>query len=120
MQNARSHLTLPTSKTLLFYMKGYGMKKDKILAIRLPETVRAKLQDMADRKGITLTDLVRESLAGLTWEVELERNIEYHRAVIAKLAEVEKFMRKTQKARSKAIVGVETAPRKKEQMELMG
>lgn len=96
------------------------MKKDKILAIRLPEAVHTKLQELADKKGLTLTDLVRESLAGLTWEVELERNIEYHRAVIAKLAEVEKFMRKTQRARSKAIAGVEKPPRKKEQMELMG
>jgi len=96
------------------------MKKDKILAIRLPEVVREKLQEIADKKGITLTDLVRESLAGLTWEVELERNIEYHRAVIARLAEVEKFMRKTQRARSKAIEGKEKPPRKKEQMELIG
>lgn len=96
------------------------MKKDKILAIRLPEVVHAKLQELADRKGLTLTDLVRESLAGLTWEVELQRNIEYHRAVIARLAEVEKFMRKTQRARSKAMTGTEKPPRKKEQMELIG
>jgi len=96
------------------------MKKDKIMAIRLPEAVHAKLAELAERNGLTLTDLVRESLAGLTWEVELERNIEYHRAVIARLAEVEKFMRKTQRARSKAMTGEVVPPRKKEQMELIG
>jgi len=96
------------------------MKKDKTLTIRIPEAVHAKLAELAERKGLTLTDLVRESLAGLTWEVELERNIEYHRAAIAKLAEVEKFMRKTQRARSKAMTGEVIPPRKREQMELIG
>ena len=77
------------------------MKKDKILAIRIPESVHVKLSGIAKKRGVTLTELVRNSLAGLTWEVELERNIEYHKAVIAELKEVEKLMRSTQRARSK-------------------
>lgn len=95
------------------------MRKDKILAIRVPETVHAKLAGLAAKRGVTLTDLVRESLAGLTWEVELERNIEYHRSVIAKLGEVEKLMRKTQRERSRAVAGVEKPPRKREQLEML-
>lgn len=95
------------------------MLKDKLLAIRVPQVVHDKLSNLAKKKGVTLTDLVRESLTGLTWEVELERNIEYHRKVIAELKEIEKVMRSTQRARSKAMTGKAKPPKKKEQLELV-
>ena len=94
------------------------MLKDKLLAIRVPQVVHDKLSELAKSRGVTLTDLVRESLTGLTWEVELERNIEYHRKVISELKEIEKIMRSTQRARSKAMTGKEKPSRKKEQAEL--
>jgi len=95
------------------------MLKDKLLAIRVPQVVHDKLSTLAKNKGVTLTDFVRDSLTGLTWEVELERNIEYHRKVIAELKEIEKIMRATQRARSKAMTGKVKPAKKKEQLELM-
>lgn len=95
------------------------MVKDKLLAIRVPEAVHSKLWELAKNRGITLTDLVRDSLSGLTWQVELERNIEYHRKVIAELKEIEKVMRATQRERSKAITGKEKSATKREQLELI-
>jgi len=95
------------------------MKKDKILSLRVPEVVHSKLLQLAKEKETTLTELVLSSLSGLTWQIELERNVEYHKAVIQKLAEVEKMMRKTQVKRSKAIKGKAIPPTKREQLELM-
>lgn len=95
------------------------MLKDKLLAIRVPQVVHDKLSELAKSRGVTLTDLVRDSLTGLTWEVELERNIEYHKKVIAELKEIEKIMRATQRARSKTMTGKATPPKKREQMNLI-
>ena len=95
------------------------MVKDKLLAIRVPEAVHSKLWELAKSRGITLTDLVRDSLSGLTWQVELERNIEYHKSVIRQLKEVEKTMRATQRERSKVVTGIEVKPTRKEQLELV-
>lgn len=95
------------------------MKKDKVLAIRIPEAVHTTLSQLAREKDTTITDLVLSSLSGLTWQIELERNVQYHKAVIQKLAEVEKMMRKTQRARSKAVTGKAIPPTKHEQLELV-
>ena len=93
--------------------------KDKVLAIRIPEVVHSRLAELAREKGVTLTDLVREALSGLTWEIELQRNIEYHKSVIQQLKEIEKTMRSTQRERSKAMTGTEVRARRKEQLELV-
>ena len=95
------------------------MLKEKMLTIRVPQAVHDKLSGLAKQKGVTLTDLVRESLSGLTWELELGRNIEYHKAVIRQLKETEKMMRSTQRARSKAVTGKSVAPKRHEQIELV-
>jgi len=95
------------------------MKKDKVLAIRIPEVVHSTLSELAKEKEMTLTELVLSSLSGLTWQIELERNVEYHKMVLQKLSEVEKIMRKTQRKRSKAITGKAIAPTKLEQMNLI-
>ena len=95
------------------------MIKDKVLAIRIPEVVHSRLAELAREKGVTLTDLVREALSGLTWEIELQRNIEYHKSVIQQLKEIEKTMRSTQRERSKAMTGTEVRARRKEQLELV-
>jgi len=95
------------------------MKKDKVLTIRIPEVVHSSLLQVAKDMETTLTDLVLTSLSGLTWQIELERNIEYHKLVIQKLAEAEKIMRKTQRKRSKVITGKAIPPTKHEQLELV-
>lgn len=95
------------------------MKKDTVLSIRVPDVVRDKLSKMAKSKGLTLADLIRSALSGLTWEVEYQRNIEYHKSVIRQLKEVEKTMRETQRERSKVVTGIEVKPRRKEQLELV-
>jgi len=95
------------------------MKKDKMLAVRIPEVVHSKLIELAEKKGITLTELVLSSLSGLTWEIELERNIAYHKAVIRQIRETEKMMRSTQRQRSKVITGKAVAPKRHEQLDLV-
>ena len=95
------------------------MRKDTVLSIRVPDVVRDKLAELAKSKGLTLADLVRSALSGLTWEVEYQRNIEYHRLAIKELKELEKVMRSTQRERSKAITGKAVSARRKEQIELI-
>ena len=95
------------------------MKKDTVLSIRVPDVVRDKLSELAKSKGLTLADLIRSALSGLTWEVEYQRNIEYHKLAIRELKEVEKVMRATQRERSKVITGKAVVSRRKEQMELI-
>jgi hypothetical protein len=95
------------------------MKKDKILAIRVPEAVHSKLSSIAEDKGVTLTQLVKDSLSGLSWEFELERNVEYHKAVLRELKEIEKRLRATQRKRSKAVTGKAVPPKKREQLNML-
>ena len=95
------------------------MRKDTVLSIRVPDVVRDKLAELAKSKGLTLADLVRSALSGLTWEVEYQRNIEYHRLAIKELKELEKVMRSTQRERSKAVTGKAVSARRKEQLELV-
>lgn len=95
------------------------MKKDTVLSIRVPDVVRDKLAELAKSKGMKLSDLVRSALSGLTWEIEFQRNIEYHKQAIAQIRELEKVMRSTQRERSKVVTGKAVSPRRREQIELM-
>jgi predicted DNA-binding protein len=95
------------------------MKKDTVLSIRVPDVVRDKLAELAKSKGLTLADLIRSALSGLTWEIEFQRNIEYHRMAIKELKELEKIMRSTQRERSKAVTGKAVSAKRKEQLELI-
>jgi len=95
---------------------GDVMKKDTVLSIRLSVPQRKKLSELAESKGMTLAELVRSALSGLTWETEFERNIEYHQSAIKELRELQRVMRATQRARSKAVTGEAVAPKKREQL----
>jgi predicted DNA-binding protein len=101
------------------YYKGKAMRKDTVLSIRVPDAVREKLGELAKSKGLTLAELIRSALSGLTWEIEFQRNIEYHRMAIKELKELEKVMRSTQRERSKVITGKAVTARRKEQLELI-
>jgi hypothetical protein len=95
------------------------MKKDTVLSIRLPVPVRDKLAELAESKDMTLADLIRSALSGLTWETEFERNIRYHQQAIKELRELQRVMRATQRARSKAVTGTAVPPRKREQLDML-
>ena len=99
--------------------KGGEMKKDTVLSIRVPVPVRDKLSELAKSKGMTLAELIRSALSGLTWETEFERNIEYHQQAIKELRELQRVMRTTQRARSKAVTGKSVPPRKREQLNML-
>jgi hypothetical protein len=50
-----------------------------------------------------MTGLIREALTSQVWRVELERNREYHRAVLGTLDEIEKRMKRSEKKRKRVI-----------------
>ena len=79
------------------------MVKNKIIAIRVPLPEYEALRELASKQGTTMTGLIREALTSQVWRVELERNREYHRAVLGTLDEIEKRMKRSEKKRKRVI-----------------
>ena len=94
-------------------------KKDTVFSIRLSAPQREKLSELAESKGMTLAELVRSALSGLTWETEFERNIEYQELAIKELRELQRVMRATQRAKRKAVTGKAIPPKKREQLNIL-
>ena len=76
------------------------MNKGRVVNFRVPEAVYAELVALKDQSGLTLTELIKESLLARSWKLELERNRQYLSEALKALDEVEKRMRKTEKARN--------------------
>ena len=79
------------------------MKKDKLIAFRVPIPEYEALRELANKQGTTLTELIREAITSQTWRVELERNREYHRTVLGTLDAIEKRMKRSEKQRKKVL-----------------
>lgn len=79
------------------------MRKDKLIAFRLPIPEYQVLRELAEKQGITITGLIKEALVSQTWRIEIERNREYHRTVLQSLDAVEKRMKRSEKQRRKVL-----------------
>ena len=79
------------------------MKKDKLIAFRVPIPEYEALRELANKQGTTLTELIREAITSQTWRVELERNREDHRTVLGTLDAIEKRMKRSEKQRKKVL-----------------
>ena len=79
------------------------MRKDKLIAFRVPIPEYEALRELAEKQGLTLTGLIKDAITSQTWRVELERNREYHRTVLETLDSIEKRMRRSEKERKKVL-----------------
>jgi predicted DNA-binding protein len=79
------------------------MRKDKLISFRVPEPVYEGLRSLADRMGITVSRLMKDSVSSASWRVELERNRIYHSEVLNELDRIEKRMSRSEKQRAKTM-----------------
>ena len=79
------------------------MRKDRLIAFRVPVSEYEALRELAKKQDITMTALIKDALVSQTWRVELERNREYHREILKTLDSIEKRMKRTEKTRRKAV-----------------
>lgn len=81
------------------------MKKDRLISFRVPEEVQRQIREFADAEGITVSELMKRTISGMSWQIELGRNRAYHQLVLKRLDEVEKTLkrkdRQTTKRRTK-------------------
>lgn len=66
------------------------MRKDKLISFRVPEPVFSEVNAMAERRGVTVSQLMKDLLLSASWRIELERNRTYHLEVLKELDRVEK------------------------------
>jgi predicted DNA-binding protein len=79
------------------------VRKDKLIAFRVPIPEYEALRELAEKQGLTLTGLIKDAITSQTWRVELERNREYHRTVLETLDSIEKRMKRSEKERKKVL-----------------
>lgn len=73
------------------------MRKDKLISFRVPEEVQRQLRSFAEAEGITISELMKRTITGMNWKVELGRNREYHQLMLKRIDEVERTL--TRKSR---------------------
>lgn len=81
------------------------MRKDKLISFRVPEEVQRQLRSFAEAEGISVSELMKRTITGMNWKVELGRNREYHQLMLKRIDEVERTLtkksRQTTKRRTK-------------------
>lgn len=77
------------------------MRKDKLISFRVPEEVQRQLRSFADSEGISVSELMKRTISGMSWQVELGRNREYHQLMLKRIDEVEKTLKRKSKQTTK-------------------
>jgi predicted HTH transcriptional regulator len=67
-----------------------AMKQEKHISFRVPEATYNAIVSLAESRGVSVSKMLKETLASLSVTIELERNKEYHRKVLKALDEIEK------------------------------
>lgn len=77
------------------------MRKDKLISFRVPEEVQRQLRSFAEAEGITVSELMKRTITGMNWKVELGRNREYHQLMLKRIDEVERTLSKKSRQATK-------------------
>lgn len=70
------------------------MLKDKLIAFRVPEAVYDAVRSMAKKQGISVSQLMKDTVVAVSWKVELNRNRRYHQQVLKELDRIEERLSK--------------------------
>jgi hypothetical protein len=66
------------------------MRKDKLISFRVPEPVYDEVCALAEKRGVSVSQLMKDFIVAGSWSIELERNRTYHQQVLKELDKVEK------------------------------
>lgn len=71
-----------------------NMRKDKLISFRVPEVVYDEVKAAADKQGVSVSQLMKDTIASASWKIELNRNRRYHQMVLRELDSIEKRLTK--------------------------